>query len=142
MAHFETDTEVYERLGGIFRTLVGDAARLEQLRQADAVVQFAFRAPDATVTLDVRAGRPPQVDLGATELRPELVLAMDADTGHALLHGEVSPTIALARGQVRTKGPVGKLLRVLPAAVASHELEADPSEPALEADPSELAPEA
>src|SRR3954470_9536648 len=125
MAHFETDAEVYDQLGGILNNLVYNSARREQLRQADAVVQFAFRQPDATVTLDVRANKTPRVDLGETKLRADVVLAMDADTGRALLTGELSPTVALARGDVRTKGPVSKVLRVVPATVGAHEVEAD-----------------
>jgi putative sterol carrier protein len=138
MAHYETDAEVYDQLGGILTNLVYNAARREQLHQADAVVQFAFRHPDATVTLDVRANKQARVDLGDTKLRADVVLAMDADTGRAILHGELSPTLALARGDVRTKGPVGKVLRVVPATVDAHEVEADlpieaPVEPAAPA---------
>jgi putative sterol carrier protein len=125
MAHFETDAEVYDQLGGILTNLVGNTDRLEQLRQADAVVQFAFRSPDAKVTLDVRAGKAPRVELGDSRMRPDVVLAMDAEVGHALLHGEVSPTVALARGDVRLKGNVAKVLRVVPATVGAHEVEAD-----------------
>jgi putative sterol carrier protein len=146
MAHYETDAEVYEQLGGILTNLVYNAARREQLHQADAVVQFAFRHPDATVTLDVRASKPARVDLGDTTLRADVVFAMDADTGRAILHGELSPTLALARGEVRTKGPVGKVLRVVPATVGAHEVEADlpieaPPEPEAAA-PAEAAPAA
>jgi putative sterol carrier protein len=125
MAHFETDAEVYDQLGGILNNLVYNSARREQLRQADAVVQFAFRQPDATVTLDVRANKTPRIELGETKLRADVVLAMDADTGRALLTGELSPTVALARGDVRTKGPVSKVLRLVPATVGAHEVEAD-----------------
>jgi SCP-2 sterol transfer family len=139
MAHFESDAEVYEELGGIFNNLVGNAGRLEQLRQADAIVQFAFRGPDATVTLDVRAGKRPRVDLGATQLRPDVVLAMEADTGRALLNGELHPTVALARGDVRTKGPVAKILRVVPATAAAQGVERDLPEEEPEVEP---APEA
>jgi putative sterol carrier protein len=150
MAHFETDAEVYDQLGGILNNLVYNSARREQLRQADAVVQFAFRHPDATVTLDVRANKTPRIELGETKLRADVVLAMDADTGRALLTGELSPTVALARGDVRTKGPVSKVLRLVPATVGAHEVEADlepepepePAPPAQESTAPEAAEEA
>jgi putative sterol carrier protein len=135
MAHFESDAEVYDQLGGILNNLVYNSARREQLRQADAVVQFAFREPDATVTLDMRVRKPARIDLGETKLRADVVLAMDADTGRALLTGELSPTLALARGDVRTKGPVAKVLRIVPATVDAHEVEAD-----LEPEPEVPAP--
>jgi len=137
MAHFESDADVYAQLGGILSNLVYNAARREQLRQADAVVQFAFREPQATVTFDVREGKRARIDLGDTKLRPDVVLAMDADVGHALLTGELHPTIALARGDVRTKGSVNKVLRVIPVTVGAHEVEAD-----LEPEPEPVEPEA
>jgi putative sterol carrier protein len=143
MAHFESDAEVYDQLGGILNNLVYNSARREQLRQADAVVQFAFREPDATVTLDMRVRKPARIDLGETKLRADVVLAMDADTGRALLTGELSPTLALARGDVRTKGPVAKVLRIVPATVDAHEVEADlepePEVPAAVEAPAEAA---
>ena len=46
----------------------------------------------------------------------------------ALLTGELSPTIALARGDVRTKGNVAKVLRLVPATVKAHEVEAKEKE--------------
>ncbi|QEC50250.1 SCP2 sterol-binding domain-containing protein [Baekduia soli] len=150
MAHYESDAEVYDQLGSILNNLMYNAARREQLRQADAVVQFAFRSPDATVTLDVRVNKRPRIDLGSTNLRPDVVLSMEADTGRALLLGELNATIALARGEVRTKGPVAKVLRVVPATVGAHEVEADlepepepTPPPAAEAEaPAEVAPAA
>ncbi|WP_445148968.1 SCP2 sterol-binding domain-containing protein [Baekduia sp. Peel2402] len=141
MAHFESDAEVYDQLGGILNNLVYNAERRALLIQADAVVQFAFRDPNATVTLDVRANKTPRIELGDSKLRADVVLSMDADTGKALLTGELSPTIALARGDVRTKGNVAKVLRIVPATVGAHEVEAD-LEPEPEPTPAPAAEEA
>ncbi|HET6508454.1 MAG TPA: SCP2 sterol-binding domain-containing protein [Baekduia sp.] len=134
MAHFESDAEVYDQLGGILNNLVYNTERRALLLQADAVVQFAFRDPSATVTLDVRANKTPRIQMGESKLRADVVLSMDADTGHALLTGELSPTIALARGDVRTKGPVAKVLRLVPATVGASAVEAD-LEPEPEPEP-------
>jgi len=149
MAHFESDTELYDELGGIFRNLLGNAERLDRLRHADAIVQFSFEQPTARVTFDARAGHDPRLDLGETELRPDVVLAMDADTGRALLTGEVNAMVAFARGDVRAKGPAVKVLRLVPATVGAHQVETDaplPAEPAAEVEtPAEVeaaAPEA
>jgi putative sterol carrier protein len=125
MAQFESDAEVYDQLGGILNNLVYNTERRALLIQADAVVQFAFRDPNATVTLDVRANKTPRIQMGESKLRADVVLSMDADTGRALLTGELSPTIALARGDVRTKGPVAKVLRLVPATVGASAVEAD-----------------
>jgi hypothetical protein len=115
MAPFESDTEVYEAIAPFLRELVGDTGALASLRGADAVVQYAFRKPDAAITFDARAGKDPQIVTGGTELVPDVVLQMDADVGRSLLSGELHPMLALTRGDIRTKGPAAKVLAVLGA---------------------------
>jgi hypothetical protein len=55
-----------------------------------------------------------RVDLGASDLDPEVVMTMAADTAHLFWLGKVNITRALARGQVQAKGPVAKVLRLVP----------------------------
>jgi hypothetical protein len=47
-------------------------------------------------------------------MRPEVVLRMDADVAHRYWLGRVNPAVALARGEITARGPVAKLLEVLP----------------------------
>jgi hypothetical protein len=47
---------------------------------------------------------------------PNVELFMTADTGNRFWLGKVILPVALAKGQVRAKGPVAKLLTVLPMA--------------------------
>jgi hypothetical protein len=47
---------------------------------------------------------------------PNVELFMTADTGNRFWLGKVILPVALAKGQVRAKGPVAKLLTVLPLA--------------------------
>jgi len=39
---------------------------------------------------------------------------MDADTAHRFWLGKVNVPVALARGQMKAKGPVAKILKLLP----------------------------
>jgi putative sterol carrier protein len=54
------------------------------------------------------------VDCGPTTLEPEVVMTMDADTAHRFWLGKVNVTVALARGQIKAKGPVAKILKLVP----------------------------
>jgi hypothetical protein len=58
--------------------------------------------------------REPQVDLGDTTLHPEVVLQLDADMAHRFWLGELNPAVALAKGEIRTRGPVSKVLGLVP----------------------------
>jgi putative sterol carrier protein len=54
------------------------------------------------------------VDLGETDMDPEVVMSMEADTAHRFWLGSVNVTVALARGQMKAKGPVAKILKLVP----------------------------
>jgi putative sterol carrier protein len=47
-------------------------------------------------------------------MEPEVVMTMDADTAHRFWLGKVNVTVALARGQMKAKGPVAKILKLVP----------------------------
>ena len=47
-------------------------------------------------------------------------MQMDADTAHRLWLGEVNATVALARGTIRARGPLQKILKVLPLVKPVH----------------------
>jgi hypothetical protein len=101
-------------LGGLLRELAQDAELGPRLRAADTVVQFRLRDPEAQLTVRLRPDEPVRVDCGATELRPELVMTMAADLAHRFWLGQVSLTVALARGEIRATGPVARLLAQVP----------------------------
>ena len=41
-------------------------------------------------------------------------MSMEADTAHRFFLGKVNVTTALARGQIKAKGPVAKILKLVP----------------------------
>jgi putative sterol carrier protein len=47
-------------------------------------------------------------------MEPEVVMSMEADTAHRFWLGKVNVTVALARGQMKAKGPVAKILKLVP----------------------------
>jgi len=110
---FADDRAVYGALGRVLSEAVTDERSVKQLRRADAIVQFRYYQPDAAVTLTVRAQEDPVLAFGKTSLRPDVVLAMDADVGHAYFLGEVNPTVALGDGRIKTRGAIDKTLAAL-----------------------------
>jgi hypothetical protein len=114
MAYFKDADEVYAYLGALFRGLVADEELAPRFQAAHTIVRYVYRKPDAQITCKLLAGEEARVDLGASELEPEVVLTMDADVAHRFWLGKVNVTIALARGQIKTKGPVAKVLTLAP----------------------------
>lgn len=114
MALFKDDQEVYETIGKLFRDLAEDEELAPKFRKANTIVQYRYRDPEATITLRLQEGQPGDVDLGVTEMEPEVEMSMDADTAHRFFLGKVNVTTALARGQIKAKGPVAKILKLVP----------------------------
>jgi hypothetical protein len=114
MPYFKDAEDVYSNLGKLFEDIVADDQLGPRLRGTDTVVQYRMRRPDSQLTLRVLEEDEPRVDFGVTELQPEIVLAMDADTAHRFWLGKVNVTTALARGQISARGPVAKILKLVP----------------------------
>ena len=116
MAYFTSEQEVYDTLGRLFVDMVDDDELFGKFRKANTIVQYRFHDPDSQITVRMKEDEEPKVDLGATDLQPEVTMTMDADTAHRFWLGQVNVTVALARGQIKAKGPVAKVLRLVPLA--------------------------
>ena len=114
MAYFKDADEVYAYIGKLFQDLTEDEELAPKFRKANTIVQYQYREPESTVTVKLIEDEDGQVDLGETSLEPEVVMSMEADTAHRFWLGEVNVTVALARGQMKAKGPVAKILKLVP----------------------------
>jgi putative sterol carrier protein len=114
VAYFKDDQEVYRYLGKLFEDLIEDKELLAQFQRANTIVQYQYRNPESVITVKMMENEDGQVDLGETQLEPEVVMTMEADTAHRFWLGKVNVTVALARGQMKAKGPVAKILKLVP----------------------------
>ncbi len=114
MPYFKDEQEVYAHLGALFVGLNEDPELAPQFRKANTIVQYVYRNPDSQITVKLIDGEDGQVDLGPTSLEPEVVMTMDADVAHRFWLGKVNVTVAMARGQIKAKGPVAKILKLVP----------------------------
>jgi putative sterol carrier protein len=114
MPYFKDADEVYATIGKLFRDLKDDEELAPKFRKANTIVQYQYREPESRITVKLIEGEDGQVDFGDTVLEPEVVMTMDADAAHRFWLGEVNVTVALARGQMKAKGPVAKILKLVP----------------------------
>ena len=114
MAYFKDAQEVYDTLGRLFAEIVDDEELAPKFRKANTIVQYQYRDPESQITVKLIEGEDGQVDCGETTMEPEVVMTMEADTAHRFWLGKVNVTVALARGQMKAKGPVAKILKLVP----------------------------
>jgi len=111
---FKDDQEVYQYIGKLFADLANDPELSPKFRRADTIVQYRYSNPDSQITVNMKEGEDGQVDFGETAMEPEIVMSMEADTAHKFWLGKVNVTMALAKGQMKAKGPVAKILKLVP----------------------------
>ena len=115
MPYFKDADDVYANLGLFMRQLAVDPEMTAALKRVDTTFQLRLRNPDSVLTVRTPGEeQPAQVDLGETTLHPEVVLQLDADTAHRFWLGQLNAAVALANGDIRTRGPVAKVLGLVP----------------------------
>jgi putative sterol carrier protein len=114
LAYFKDAQDVYETLGKLFQDLATDDELAPKFRQANTIVRYSYSEPDSVITVRLQEGQPGEVDFGDSDMDPEVTMSMEADTAHRFWLGEVNVTVALARGQIKAKGPVAKILKLVP----------------------------
>jgi putative sterol carrier protein len=114
LPYFKDADEVYAYIGRLFEELSQDEELSPKFQKANTIVQYRYREPESVITVSLLEGEDGQVDCGETDLEPEVVMTMDADTAHRFWLGKVNVTVALARGQMKARGPVAKILKLVP----------------------------
>lgn len=120
MAVFQSEQELYEVFSGFFEEVKDSdqskaiMASYEKSPAHDALVQYVYHKPEAKVTWVDNGEGSIEVIYGETNLNPELVFEMSGDIGHKFWLGKVDLTQALARQQMKAKGPLSKALKVVP----------------------------
>jgi putative sterol carrier protein len=113
MAAFKDDAEVYDYVGGIFEKVVADPELGPKFAESGVVLGLTYTDPDSVLTIDM-ANR--TVHTGGSGPAPNVELFMTADTANKFWLGEVNLSLAMAKGRVKAKGSVTKLLKLVPSA--------------------------
>jgi hypothetical protein len=113
MSAFASDIEIYKYVGGVFREGLKNPDILPKLQGSGVILQITYTDPDAVLTIDFLRG---EIYEGPAGIRPNVEMFMTADTANLFWLGKLNLPVAMAKGQVRTKGPVAKILKLAPIA--------------------------
>jgi hypothetical protein len=112
MGYFADANEVDKYIGGVFR-MAGDHPEVgPKLKAADIVMRVLYTDPDVEMNVVMRD--PVQVTVGPIDQAADVTLAMPADIADKFWRGDYNLAVGLAKGQVKAKGPVNKILKLVP----------------------------
>ncbi len=112
MGFFASGEELDKYIGGIFRQAGDNPEVGPKLKAANVNMRVEYSDPDCVVTVGFHD--PMVVDYGETDLSPDITLIMTGDIADKFWRGEYNLAVGLAKGQVKAKGPVNKILKLVP----------------------------
>lgn len=114
MGLFESTEKFEEVLGGFFRLVAETPAVADKLLASKLIIRFNYTDPDLVMVIDC-SGDKIDVRPHDTETKEIVDMKMSSDIAHKFWFGKVNLTMALTRRQMVAKGPVPKILKLLPA---------------------------
>lgn len=124
MGTFQNADQLKTILGDFFKLLAADPLIGPKLLDSKMVIKFIYREPDASITIDL-LGDAAVFTFDDNQKKPTVEMAMKADTAHKFWMGDVNLVIALARREITAKGPVPKILKLLPIIKPAYKLYPD-----------------
>ena len=113
MGVFESSGRLKEVLGGFLSFLLEQPEMGGKLLASKMILKFNYSDPDLAITVDL-TGEKGVLTFNDVEKKPEVEMTMKADLAHRFWFGRVNLVISLARREMVAKGPITKILKLLP----------------------------
>lgn len=113
MGYFADAAEVDKYIGGVFRAAADHPESGPKMKAADMILKVYYTDPAVEMNVIMRPDGM-TTSLGAIEEKPDVVMMMKSDTGDKFWRGDYNLAVGLAKGEVKAKGPVNKILKLVP----------------------------
>jgi len=107
---FESTAKMYDVLGELFNELMKDQPLYQKFIDSNITIRFNIFDPEGYIWL-TRDGK---VICGEADYKPTIEMTLSGDTCHKFWLQEIKMPVALAKGLIKAKGPLPKVLNLLP----------------------------
>jgi hypothetical protein len=117
MGVFKDADQLYELLGGLFAELFKNKEIAGKCAATGLIIVFKYEDPDSEIWLDASKKDPGNIGItcGPTQdLTADVTMSMKADIAHQFWLGNLNLMVALTRKQIVAKGPIPKIMKLLP----------------------------
>jgi hypothetical protein len=121
MGYFESSEQLQDILGNFFHRLATDPVVAPKLMASKLKIRFEYSDPDLSISLDL-AQDPVPILFNDHSIKPDVQMRMKADVAHRFWLGKVNLIAALTRREIVAKGPIPKILKLLPAIKPAYSL--------------------
>jgi hypothetical protein len=114
MPVFANTEELNAVMEKLWNEIKADPTMSEQLLKSKMCVRFHYREPEGRLTLDCSDGQNINILTGESKMKPGVEMFMKSDVAHQFWLGQVNIPVAILSGKIVSKGPVNKVLALLP----------------------------
>jgi len=112
---FANAQEVYDIIGVFLDQITKDEDLRPKFLAADTSFHVVYTDPDCDMLVDCTVDPPVVTIAPGDDVKSEIELSMAADDGHQFWLGQLNMALALAKNKVKVKGPISKIMKLLPA---------------------------
>ena len=117
MAVFESTEKMYEVLGSLFKKLMADPEMGVKYKESKIIICFNITEPAGQIWLSDQG----EVICGKADLKATIEMDLSGDSCHLFWLKELSLPIALAKRKIKARGPMPKVLKLLPMLKPAYE---------------------
>ncbi len=114
MAVFESREKLRQVLGGLFEILLNDPEAGPEFASAGITIKFNISDPDAELFITPGDGEKGEIVWNDKNIRADVEMTLSADTCHRFWLKQIAMPVALAKGLIKAKGPMPKVLKLMP----------------------------
>ncbi len=124
MTVFRDEQHLYECIGEFIKKVSMDEVVGPNIKCCGLIIKYQFASPACEITIDARnlcqENTYFNVYCGESNLQPDVIMFMEADVAHRFWNGTLDLITALTRRQIIARGPVHKIMRMLPSIKPAH----------------------
>jgi len=114
MTIFQSTEQIQTVISELFEGLLTDPILGPKFAEKNIIIKYIYTDPDGIVWLTPGDDKKGKVIVGESDLKADVEMTLSGDTCHKFWLKQVSMTVALAKRLIKTKGPLPKVLKLLP----------------------------
>lgn len=117
MSVFRNTDNLYDVLGGFWKALYERPDFNSAVKNASIQLKFEISEPAAVLWVG-----PDGIEFGEQNMKADITMQLSGDTCHAFWKKELNLPIALAKRQIKSKGNIAKVMKLLPMLKPAYEM--------------------
>jgi len=112
LLYYKDTEQLYNILVPFFNDLMNNPEIGPKVLASGLIIKFIYHNPEAVIIVHCPNSEIIQGD--REDIKPDVVMSMNSDVAHRFWLGKVNLMAALTKGDIRAKGPIPKIMKLIP----------------------------